>query len=103
MAMRLYKIVGLDGGALHGGSGRWHLPTRKDRPAKWMPAIKEVRACHSGYHLVSRKGLAEWIPSCHALLCEAEGRGESHSEGRRECRRVGRRNRMAVQATDQRR
>lgn len=76
--MKLYKIVGPTGEPLHGGSGAWHLPARKGRPAKWMePVTGDVRACRNGYHLVKADGLMEWLSPGPALLCEAEGRGDS--------------------------
>lgn len=76
---KLYKIVGPNGEALHGGSGCWHMPTR-GRPGKWMPAVADVRACHSGYHLVTAAGLLGWLPRNDGLLCEAEGRGARDSD-----------------------
>ena len=78
----LYKITGPNGEPLHGGSGLWHLPT-KGKPGKWMPKLDHVKACRSGYHLVTAIGIVEWLP--HApqtgVLWLAEGRGASDGDG----------------------
>ena len=78
----LYKITGPNGEPLHGGSGLWHLPT-KGKPGKWMPKLDRVKACSSGYHLVTAIGIVDWLP--HApqtgVLWLAEGRGASDGDG----------------------
>ena len=78
--MKLYKITGMNGEAINGGSGSWHLP-RGTRPGKWMAKVAEVRACHSGYHLIPAKAIFEWMPRGSGVLWAAEGRGDQKSDG----------------------
>ena len=79
--MKMYKIVGRKGEALHGGSGKWHLPQR-GKPGRWMPPVDgKVCACLNGYHLVTAAGILKWLPrNGAALLCEAEGSGNSSKD-----------------------
>ena len=58
--MILYKVLGLDGKPCHGGSGVWSLPT-DDNPGDWMPVIKRVVPCQSGYHLCRKQDLVNWL------------------------------------------
>jgi len=76
MSNKWYKITGLNGEPLNGGSGNWHLPNGK-KPGKWMLRVENVVACHSGYHLVEAGGIVEWLPRApqSGLLWIAEGRG----------------------------
>lgn len=80
--MTLYKITGLAGEPLHGGSGTWSLPVGK-RPGKWMPKIADVQACSRGYHLTPAVAIIDWLPPSGkaAYLFEAEGRGDQSSDG----------------------
>ena len=75
----LYKVLGSDGNAIHGGSGAWHLPHGK-RPGKWMPEVARPTCCTRGYHLVELPALAEWL-AADCTIWEAEGRGASHTDG----------------------
>ena len=77
-----YKIIGIDGSPLHGGSGLWHLP-KNGKPARWMPKVDDVCACASGYHLITALGIVEWLPLAPitGYLCEAEGRGDESADG----------------------
>jgi len=70
---KLYKILGANGEATNGGTGKWFLPHGK-RPGKWMPKIKgDLIPCENGYHLCRKQDLIHWLgPS----LWEAEYRGE---------------------------
>lgn len=79
---KLYKIVGLEGEPLHGGTGKWTLPKGK-HPSKWMPKIENVEACRRGYHLIPAKAIVEWLPRAPhtGYLCEAEGYGASDKNG----------------------
>src|SRR5512139_3984319 len=81
-APKLYKIVGLKGSPIHGGSGLWSMPT-KAKPGKWMPKIENISVCQRGYHLISARAIVDWLPHdpLTALLCEAEGRGARDNEG----------------------
>ena len=75
---KLYKIVGPDGSACHGGNGNWRLPTR-GKPGKWMPAISEVVPCKSGYHLLTAGRILEWL-KLDCVLYEAEATGKRITE-----------------------
>lgn len=57
-SIKLYKVVGSDGSAIHGGSGTWSLPTG-DQPGEWMPPVDgPVIRCTNGYHLTDNP--IEW-------------------------------------------
>jgi hypothetical protein len=70
---KFYKVLGANGEATNGGTGKWFLP-HGNRPGKWMPKIKgELIPCKNGYHLCRRQDVIDWLgPS----LWEAEYRGE---------------------------
>ena len=71
-SVTLYKVLNEDGTPYHGGNGKWHLPSGK-RPGKWMPPIKNIEPCRSGYHVVTIEQLPQWIGPA---LFEVEVRGE---------------------------
>ena len=76
--MKYYKVTGKNGEPCNGGSGKYHLPTkRKDgtwKPGKWMPAIKgELMPCEVGYHLCRQQDLIQWLGQ---EIYEAEYKGE---------------------------
>ena len=64
--MTLYKILDEDRNPIHGGSGQY------PPPGKWTE-LRHVDMCCSGYHLVDREHLIDWLGSA---IWEAEGRGE---------------------------
>jgi hypothetical protein len=73
-----YKVLGLDGRSCNGGHARWPLP-KHGRPGAWMPLIEQPFICARGYHLVPKKGLAEWLNYWGpCLVCIAEPRGKVH-------------------------
>lgn len=51
-----YKVLGPNRKPIHGGSGRW------PEPGEWTVKIDDVIPCRRGYHLVTLKQLAAWIP-----------------------------------------
>jgi len=68
--MEYYKVLNLGGECIY-VSGSWFLP--KHGPGKWMPIVKDLEMCESGYHLCRKKDLVEWLgPEIYL----AEGRGE---------------------------
>ena len=76
--MKLYKVLNEDGTCYHGGRGKWFLP-RENRPGKWMPEVKgHLVLCGNGYHLVTASQLIDWLGPA---LYEAEGRGDSMTDG----------------------
>ena len=72
--MTYYKVLGLKGEAIHGGSGRWHLPRGK-RPGKWMPPIADPVPCKRGYHVVTAAQLLTWLELAEATVYRVEVRG----------------------------
>ncbi len=58
----LFKVLGKDGSAYHGGGGAWYPPNGK-QPGKWMPPLKgEIQLCRNGYrYLTGTRQLLEWL------------------------------------------
>lgn len=71
--MKLYKVTGPNGEAIHGGSGKWPLPNGK-KPGGWTKE-RTPNFCVSGWHLIPAHALGLWWRD-GAVLWEAEGRGE---------------------------
>jgi len=67
----LYKVLN-DSRPMHGGTGRYSLPTAKG-PGDWMPKVK-IDPCYSGYHLChGAEHLIHWLgPDIYSV----ETRGE---------------------------
>ena len=58
---KLYKVLGANGEAINGGTGKWFLP-HGNRPGKWMPKIVgDLVPCENGYHLCREKDLVLWL------------------------------------------
>jgi hypothetical protein len=57
--MRLYKVLGENGIAHHGGYGCWSLPNGK--PGDWMTVFGELVPCKNGLHLCRRSNLIHWL------------------------------------------
>jgi len=73
MTERLFKVLGKDGAAFHGGTGKWGLPT-EDGPGEWMPPIEgELAPCENGYHGCREQDLVKWLGP---TIYEMEVRGE---------------------------
>ena len=80
--MKYYKVLGKNGQPCNGGSGTYHLPTKRKngswKPGKWMPAIKEeLIPCEVGYHLCRPNDLVEWLGQ---EIYEAEYKGKRIDE-----------------------
>ena len=76
--MRCYKVLAKGGEPNHGGSGQYHLPTKREdgtwKPGKWMPAIEgEIVPCENGYHLCRPDDLVLWLGP---EIYEAEYKGD---------------------------
>ena len=71
--MKYYKVLGKGGKPCHGGTGKWHLP-EDGKPGMWMPKIRKIKLCVSGYHLCREEELLDWL---NEEIYEAEGRGNS--------------------------
>ena len=63
---RLFKVLGENRTAFHGGSGKWFA-------RKWMPPIADIKPWVRGYHLCREKDLLGWLGP---EIWEAEYRGE---------------------------
>ena len=68
----LFKVLGENGEAFHGGTGSWFLP-KGSRPGKWMPKIDNIAACERGYHVVTLAQLPAWLGP---TIYEVEVRGD---------------------------
>ncbi len=66
-----YKVLGKDGIACNGGTGKWLLP-ENGHPGDWMPMIKKIIPYKQGYHLCRVEDILEWLDE---EIYEAEGRG----------------------------
>ena len=82
MPDQLYKILGRNGEAIHGGSGTWFLP-QGNRPGKWMPKVNEVRVCYTGYHLLKPMALLVWMDrDVKIFVAEGRGTADNGDEGK---------------------
>ena len=75
--MMLYKVLSEAGQPIYGGSGTWSLPTKRAdgtwEAGEWMPPIKRLAMCESGYHVVTLAQLPQWLGPA---IYETEVRGE---------------------------
>jgi hypothetical protein len=51
-----YKFLNKDGSPCNGGTGNWSLPPN----AEWMPPVKGLSPCASGYHVCEKEDLLAW-------------------------------------------
>lgn len=72
MTKTCYKFLRAGGRCVHATGEFWSLPT-EDGPGEWMPHIKELVPCLSGYHLCRERDLSMWISEG---LYAAEVRGD---------------------------
>jgi len=70
---RLFKVLGPNGRACHGGRGTWPLPTGRRKWGEWMRVEGDLVACENGLHLCRESDLVYWLGPCIHL---AETRGE---------------------------
>ncbi len=64
-----YKVLGVNGRAIHGGTGSWLLPalvntgrTSYWKAGGWMPPIADISPCMRGYHYAPDvEALIEWL------------------------------------------
>jgi hypothetical protein len=75
----LFKVLGPDGEACCGGSGRWALPT-DEGPGEWMAAVAPI-LCERGYHLTTTPHL--WMNADRRLFV-AEANDDEFSASRLE-------------------
>lgn len=56
----LYKVLGTAGEAIHGGTGKWPLPTG-GQPGEWLTVDGVIEPCSNGLHLCRRGDLIRWL------------------------------------------
>ena len=62
--MEVYKVLGPNGQAHHGGKGKWPLPTKCDdgwTPGEWLSVTPPIIPCAHGLHLCRRQDLVTWL------------------------------------------
>lgn len=74
-----YKVLHEDGRAFHGGRGSWALP-KGNKPGEWMPLIKRLEPCRSGYHVCEVGDLLKWLGPAIFVV---EVRGDSIRHGKK--------------------
>ena len=72
MKEKFYKVLNEDGSCFHGGTGSWPLPQGR-KPGAWMPKIENLWMCSSGYHILKREMVVQWLGPA---IFEVEVRGE---------------------------
>ena len=70
----LYKITDKDGSPVHGGKGKWSLPSR-GKPGAWREVEGALIPCKNGLHLLETTDIASWL-KWPAVLWVAEHEGE---------------------------
>jgi hypothetical protein len=69
--MKYYKSLCDDGNSIYVPNFKYHLPNEK-HPGNWMPKVRWLAQCVSGYHVCMKKDLIYWLG---AAIYEVEGRG----------------------------
>lgn len=73
----LFKVLGEDGAACHGGRGKWPLPT-KNEDGTWTPGTPlsvagRLVPCENGLHLARPADLTQWLGPTTYLVQVPEG------------------------------
>ena len=55
----IFKVLGPNGEACHGGRGQWPLPKGK-KPGAWLEVEGALELCSNGLHGVPDSGLSQW-------------------------------------------
>ena len=74
----LVKLLGLNGEAVHGGSGVWPLPTRNEdgswTPGEWTAREPDPVPCWRGWHLVAPDQAFRWSQGARRVfIAEYDG------------------------------
>jgi hypothetical protein len=73
---RLFKVLDIDGACLHGGKGKWSLPSQDNRtwvPGDWRTVEGELIPCKNGLHLCGPEDLLGWMgPAVYEVEYEGE-------------------------------
>lgn len=83
----LYKVTGLNGEPLHGGSGRWPRPTKGKRdewrPGRWRKITGQLVMCANALHLTEMPD--DWLPGKGVpfVVWLAQGRGTNRRDNSR--------------------
>ena len=75
----LFKVLGLQGEAIHGGSGEWPLP-EGDQPGEWLSVTGTIRACINGLHLTPAHALMSWYRKESRLFVAEADTTDMHME-----------------------
>src|SRR5690554_5562168 len=68
----LVKVLGPNGEAIHGGSGRWPLPNG-NQPGEWLQVNGEIIPCRNGLHACTPDNVFEWIvPNARLFVFEGD-------------------------------
>lgn len=75
----LWKVLGENGEAIHGGSGVWPLPT-DGKPGKWLTVKGAPECCERGLHLVADP-LPWWRAKAALFVAEGDLGKPFHLDG----------------------
>jgi uncharacterized protein YjbI with pentapeptide repeats len=79
MMALLYKVLGENGEAIHGGSGAWPLP-HDGEPGDWLEVEGDIKCCFTGLHLVTDP--LQWLQTGARLyLAEPDITKSYHMDG----------------------
>jgi hypothetical protein len=70
MDEQLYKLTAADGSPVHGGSGKWPVPTEAG-PGKWRSVRGDLVPCSVGLHLLRVQDIPIWLRAGTLWLVEA--------------------------------
>lgn len=78
MNEQLYKLTAADGSPVHGGSGKWPVPTEAG-PGKWRSVRGDLGPCSVGLHLLRVADIPTWLRA--GVLWEVEAGDERIDHG----------------------
>ena len=55
-----YKVLDEKAQSIHGGRAQW-FPPQAGEPGEWMPKVEHIIMCQSGYHLVDKYTILQWL------------------------------------------
>ncbi len=75
-----YKVISIDNKAINGGNFDYtdYLP-KGNKPGKWLPEIKDLKECESGYHITNYWNM--WINSEDNKIFEVEVENIQEKDG----------------------
>ena len=70
--MTIFKVLGPNGEAIHGGKGQWPLP-EGDKPGAWLTVKGKLVLCTNGLHGVTAQQLLQWYrPNARLFVMEGD-------------------------------